>query len=328
MVDSIRKGRIKRIAALDILPLKPAIGWNDLQLDEALRRLELFHGNLELYAEVRRHAIKRGLGSEEDYTDSPFQSTDMDTVVELPFLYREEARKEKHEKKLKRREKLKELLMEMTQTSKKEAAFTRLLRLAAVLEDNCQDTAVFDRQFNLYLQRSIERHAHFVPSKETNTPPMWKRNLDYSPDEGSPYFGNVGEFMKRFPGGIVEWRKWREKTRKQRERRHRIASLMPDIQADEELESFLKEAWKLEAERRDMAAMAHFVPEGGDDVSKLGDEEPKLWSDEPKWESIDEFLKAHRKHYGQDADDAALKAARDFVRYWRETTKKPKGLKS
>jgi hypothetical protein len=67
------------------------------------------------------------------------------------------------------------------------------------------------------------------------------------------------------------------------------------------------------------------VPEGGDDVDKLGDEEPKIWSDDPEWESVDEFLKAHRDHYGQDANDAALKAARDFVRYWRLTAKKPGG---
>lgn len=322
MVSSTGSSRIKRIAMLDILPVKPYQGWNDLQLDEALHRPELFHGNLELYAAVRKEAIKRGLGSEEDY--SPFVLTDTGERG-LSFLLRDEGRLSKHERK-ERKQRLKELLMKIEpESEKKEAtALNRLLRLAAM--DSMGDlTAVLDRQLDLYLRRSIERMAHMVPSKEMNTPPMWKPNMDYAPEEGSPYFGDVGAFLKRFPGGIAEWRKWRESTRKQRERKHRIASLMP-AQVDDGLEEFLKAAW--EQERHNMAAIAHFVPEGGDDVAELGDKEPKIWSDEPKWKSIDEFLKAHRGHFGQDADDAALKAARDFVHYWRQTTKKPKGSKS
>jgi len=330
--------RLSRIAGLDILPVKPYQGWNDLQLDEALRRPELFRGDLELYAAVRREAVKRGLGGEEDYTDSPFPPTDTNELrrkgagEKLPFLLRDETRKEKHKRK-ERKAKLRELLMETTKLSepkeRKADALDRLLRLAAVVEDGGGDMAALDRQVDLYLRRSIERQAHFVPSKETNTPPMWRPNMDYAPEENSPYFGSVSEFMKQFPGGIGEWRKWRERSRKQRERRWRIASLMPDTQAaDDGLEAFLKEAWVLEAERRDMATVAHFVPEGGDDVAELGDKEPKIWSDDPKWKSIGEFLKAHREHFGQDADDAALTAARDFVKYWKLTTRKPKGPRS
>jgi hypothetical protein len=323
MVSSIGKdSRLRRIAMLDILPVKPHQGWSDLQLDEALHRSELFHGNLELYAAVRKEAIRRGLGDEEDYPASPFVLTDTGDR-KLPFLLRDEGHIEKHERK-ERKQRLKKLLMEMESEKKEATALNRLLRLAA-MDSMCNLTATLDRQLDLYLRRSIERTAHMVPSKNTNTPPMWKHNMDYASEEGSPYFGNVGEFLKRFPGGISEWRKWRKSTRKQRERKHRIASLMP-AQADDGLEEFLKAAW--EQERHDMATVAHFVPDGGDDVAKLGDKEPKLWSDEPKWKSVDEFLKAHRKHYGQDADDAALKAARDFVRYWRLTTKKPKVSKS
>jgi hypothetical protein len=322
-----KDSRFRRIAGLDILPYKPCQGWNDLQLDEALRRPELFRGNRELYAAVRCEAIKRGLGGEEDYVANPFPKTDIGERREtagtgLPFLMDERRRRAKHERRDRKR-RLVELLME-TQGKKTAGSLDRLLRLAAAMEDSGADTSAFDRQFDLYLRRGMERMAHMVPSKETNTPPMWKRNLDYSPEEGSPYFGSVSDFLKRFPGGIAEWRKWRGKTRKQRERQHRIAALMPDTGGDAELEAFLREAWALEDGR---SVLAHFVPEGGDDVAELGDKEPKLWSDSPEWKSVDEFLKAHRGKYGQEADDAALKAARDFVRYWRQTLKRPKGAR-
>lgn len=207
---------------------------------------------------------------------------------------------------------------------KKASPLDRLLRLATVMEDAGADTVAFDCQLDLYLQRGIQRRAHVVPSKETNTPPMWRKNMDYAPKEESSYFGSVSEFMKRFPGGIAEWKKWRGKTRKQRERKWRIASLMPGTQ-DDGLDAFLMEAWK--QEEKPELALAHFVPEGGDDVDKLGGKEPKLWSDDPKWKSIGEFLEAHSEHFGQDADDAALRAARDFVKYWKLTTKKSKGSK-
>jgi hypothetical protein len=59
--------RRRRIAGLDFLPIKPYQGWNDLQLDEALHRPELFRGGMELYVAVRREAVRRGLGSEGDY---------------------------------------------------------------------------------------------------------------------------------------------------------------------------------------------------------------------------------------------------------------------
>lgn len=321
----VSSNRLRRIAGLDILPMKPHQGWSSLQLDEALRKPELFRGNRQLYAAVRQEAIRRGLGSEEDYAVCPFPKMDIASdqreaaELGLPFLLDEDKRRAKRERK-ERKKRLKKLLETVTMPEReKKSALNRLLRLAAAIGDAGTDTTALDRQLELYLRRSIERQAHMVPSKETETPPMWRRNMDYAPEEGSPYFGSVAEFMKRFPGGIPEWRKWREKTREKRERRWRIASLMPG--KDEEFETFLREAWRQETLR---PALAHFVPEGGDDVAKLGDEEPKLWSDEPKWKSIDEFLEAHRTHYGQNADDAALKAARDFIKYWKLTARKPK----
>jgi len=245
----------------------------------------------------------------------PFPKTDMDKQeTKLPFLLDEERQHTRHERK-NRKKRLKKMLEK--EKPEKKASLDRMLRLAAF-----QDDDVLDRQLDLYLERSLERQAHMVPSKETNTPPMWRKNMDYTPEEESPYFGSASEFLKKFPKGISEWRKWREKSRKRRERKWRIASLMTDTDVDVDLENFLKEAWD---DIGDMLSLAHFVPEGGDDVDKLGDKEPKLWSDDPKWKSIGEFLKAHRKHYGQDADDAALKAARDFVKYWKLTTKQPGG---
>ena len=37
---------------------------------------------------------------------------------------------------------------------------------------------------------------------------FFRKNLDYG--ERSPYYGNVDEFLKDFPGGIEEWLKWRD----------------------------------------------------------------------------------------------------------------------
>ena len=308
--------RIKRIAELDMLPMKPYQGWDDVQIDEALRRPELFRGNKELYASVRKEAIKRGLGTEEEF-ELPFQLENLEKT-KLPFLLREETKEEKHKRK-ERKEKLRKMLMEL-KPSKKDAT-ARLLRLAALVEGT-KDEASFDRQMELYIKRSIERRAHFVPD-DGNTPPMWRTNMDYAPEENSPYFGSVSEFLKKFPGGIAEWRKWRDRSRKARERQWRINEISKH-DATDEMETFLKQAWEEEAKREEMVSLGHFVPEGKDDVPELGDKEPKIWSDDPKWKSIGEFLKAHQEHYGQDADDAALKAAKDFVKYWRLTLRKPK----
>jgi hypothetical protein len=209
----------------------------------------------------------------------------------------------------------------------------RLLRLAAAMGDTGADTTAIDRQVGLYLDREIGRRAHMVPSGGTDTPPMWRRNMDYAPEENSPHFGSASEFLRRFPGGIAEWREWRDRSRRRRERQWKLSTMLAGVDKtagakpagdDGGLEAFLKEAWEWETSG---SPLAHLVPEGGDDVAKLGDKEPKIWSDDPKWRSIGEFLEAHREHYGQDADDAALRAARDFVRYWKLTAKEPEGAR-
>lgn len=221
---------------------------------------------------------------------------------ELPFLMDEDRRISKHERKTKRerQEALKKLLMEgLEKEQQKKSSLDRLLHLASLLIKT--ECASFDRQFDLYIQRSIKREAGLS---------VWRSNRDYSSDEMSPYYGNASEFIKEFPNGISDWRK--------EYRKQQIESYMPE---EEDLDSFLD---------KELETKAHYVPEGKDEVSKLGDKEPKIWSDHPEWKSIDEFIKAYRKHFGrkqsgQAADDAAaLKAARDFVKYWRLTTKKPR----
>jgi hypothetical protein len=63
---------------------------------------------------------------------------------------------------------------------------------------------------------------------------------------------------------------------------------------------------------------AHFVPEGPDDTEKFPDES-HLWSGEglDNFKSIKDFIKARRKETGQNANDAAYSAVKDFVNYWK-----------
>lgn len=62
----------------------------------------------------------------------------------------------------------------------------------------------------------MAKEAKYVPDTDGNTPSMWRKNMDYAGWENSPYFGSMSEFLKKFPGGIEEWRKWREKNKKER----------------------------------------------------------------------------------------------------------------
>ena len=101
----------------------------------------------------------------------------------------------KHEKKLRRKKKLDKLVEELEKqqqqekTKKKsmckgESTLSRLLRIAELMDGDCFE--IFARQFDLYASRQMERLAHFVPSKDERTPPMWRRNMDYDPEERSP----------------------------------------------------------------------------------------------------------------------------------------------
>lgn len=92
----------------------------------------------------------------------------------------------------------------------------RLLKLAEVVYDSEDEVAIksIEAQFDCYVKKCCV--AHFLPHNDGNTPNPWRRQMDYTSWENSPYYGSVSEFMKKFPGGIKEWREWRKKTQKER----------------------------------------------------------------------------------------------------------------
>ena len=71
-------------------------------------------------------------------------------------------------------------------------------------------------QFDSIATKHLEKLAHFIPDNNGNLPNPWRRNMDYSEWENSPYYGSVSEFLRKFPGGIKDWLSWRNKTSKDR----------------------------------------------------------------------------------------------------------------
>jgi len=73
-----------------------------------------------------------------------------------------------------------------------------------------------------YFDGMIKKISKYVPENDGSTPNPWKSNMDYGLEGGakereqSPYYGNVADFLKKFPGGIKEWREWRDKSKKKR----------------------------------------------------------------------------------------------------------------
>ncbi len=55
--------------------------------------------------------------------------------------------------------------------------------------------------FNKILHGFIEKHS------------LIKHNLDYDKKEESPYYGNMSEFIKKFPNGISDWLKYRKNSK-------------------------------------------------------------------------------------------------------------------
>ena len=210
-----------------------------------------------------------------------------------------------------------------------DSALNRILRMAIAMDKagDADGVKSLSRQLDLYAERSMKR-AHMVPSKETKTPEFWKPNMDYAGFEGSPWRGSMSEFQKRFKS-LGEFLKWRKKTREKEVRAHTLENLNAPMrkQAMKDVHTALMLFNVLEIEHHGLPLReSHYVPEGGDDVDKLGDKEPKLWSDNPKHKTIEEFLDAYRKHHENDSNDGqlALDAAREMVRYWALLLKKPK----
>ena len=53
--------------------------------------------------------------------------------------------------------------------------------------------------------KKTDMKAEFPTGMNIYEQGMLKYNLDYSPEEESPYFGSVGEFLEKYPGGIGDW---------------------------------------------------------------------------------------------------------------------------
>jgi hypothetical protein len=92
----------------------------------------------------------------------------------------------------------------------------RLLKLAENVYDSGDESAIktMEAQFNSFAKKYCV--AHYRPHNDGKTPNPWRKQMDYAPWENSPYYGSIAEFMEKFPGGIADWRKWREKTKKER----------------------------------------------------------------------------------------------------------------
>lgn len=87
----------------------------------------------------------------------------------------------------------------------------RFLKLADTMDKENDENGL--KILNTHFGAFIKKHSHYVPDN-SNTPNPWRRNMDYSKWDNSPYFGSVSEFMKKFPGGIKDWIEWRRKNRK------------------------------------------------------------------------------------------------------------------
>jgi hypothetical protein len=87
----------------------------------------------------------------------------------------------------------------------------RFLKLADSMKDS-----VGLKSLCVQFDSFMKKHGHYMPHNDGTTPNPWRKNMDYSSWESSPYFGSVSEFMEKFPGGIKDWIEWRRKTQEER----------------------------------------------------------------------------------------------------------------
>lgn len=94
----------------------------------------------------------------------------------------------------------------------------RFLKLADAFIENNEDDNLekLCSQFEAFLDKHLIKTAHMAPDNDGKTPNPWRTNMDYDSWEGSPYFGRVADFLKKFPGGIREWAEWRKNTQTER----------------------------------------------------------------------------------------------------------------
>lgn len=204
-------------------------------------------------------------------------------------------------------------------------SFYRLLKLADVAYDSEDVKAIriVEAQFNAYAKKYCV--AHYRPHNNGNTPNPWRKQMDYASWENSPYYGSISEFMEKFPGGIPDWRQWREKIKKER---NQMWSEGPT-----KGETGLKKASRQERMKRVMdltgiSKNAHYVLEGPDDVEKF-EKEPLLYSNEglEKTKSVEEFKEKRKNWREQDAKDMSKDVVREFINYWKLLMKVPERRK-
>lgn len=153
----------------------------------------------------------------------------------------------------------------------------RLMKFAELIKDES-----FDNQLNLFMKK----HGHMEAINDGTTPNPWRTNTDYDSWENSPYYGSIKNFMEKFPGGIPEWRKYREETEKER-----FMLWSNPINKIKERKAYLEKL---------MEKTGHFEPVGPDDTEKFPDE-PHIYSGEnvEEYDSIEDFVEKHRKEMGK-----------------------------
>ncbi|MFA5048457.1 MAG: hypothetical protein WC516_05550 [Patescibacteria group bacterium] len=198
----------------------------------------------------------------------------------------------------------------------------RLLKTAKAISDSGDIEAFnsFCVQFDAFvIKNKINKVAYMEPKNDGTTPNPWRKNMDYSSWENSPYYGSVSEFMEKFPGGIRDWIEWRNNIKKERfqlwdteKTKERIAKLESLMKQAEQEDFFNESIWELEKE-------AYFEPVGPDNTKDFP-KEPHLYSGDENvesFESVKKYIEEKRKATGQSADDATMTAAKDFVNYYK-----------
>lgn len=128
----------------------------------------------------------------------------------------------------------------------------------------------------------IFKNSHFIPDENSNTPNIWKKNLDYAGYENSPWRGSMADFMKKFPGGLRDWIANRAA---ERDKRFNLYSLKDfNKKSGQEVIGILK-----------------------NNLSKTSDK-----YNPEKWGNVRNFL----SQYADDLDQAASDAVEDIVKYY------------
>jgi len=197
----------------------------------------------------------------------------------------------------------------------------RLLKLAEAVYDSEDETSIkrLEAQFECFARKHCI--AHYRPHNDGKTPNPWRRQMDYASYENSPYYGKVGDFLARFPGGIKEWREWREETKKER---NQMWSEGPTKGEMGLKKASVKERMKRITELTGISKDGHFVPIGPDDVKKF-EKEPLLYSDEGLEEvgSIEEFRKERKRWRESEARDVSRDVVKEFIDYSKLLQKVP-----